>query len=107
MKIMSFPANRNNTYKQSGRQFKFAPALRVALMLIEPLMMFAGSIPQQILHAPNVALAGIPNPVVGPIAPPTNLQLLGLDTTIQVNWTPSTDVTTAFHLVSVWEGANL
>lgn len=39
--------------------------------------------------------------------PPGNLQIVALDSTLHINWTPSTDPNTQWHVVSVWDGATL
>ncbi len=52
--------------------------------------------------APGAAVPGVPN-----LAPPSNLQLVTLDSSFHVTWTPSPDPQTVWHVVSVWEGATL
>src|SRR5207253_2831123 len=86
--------------------------LRVALMLLIPIVLFVGpfqALPHHLLGASDQALAGPPPnlPAAVAIAPPSNLQLLPLDTSIHVTFDPSTDAQTAFHMVSVWEGTQL
>jgi hypothetical protein len=49
---------------------------------------------------------------VGPDAevllrPPTDLAIVALDSSLHVTWTPSQDPATAWHVVSVWDGATL
>jgi hypothetical protein len=59
-------------------------------------------------HGMDMALAAMPQvPASVNVAPPANLQLLALDTSIHVTFDPSTDPATAFHLLSVWEGAQM
>lgn len=101
---MFFPAKASSKGRPGSRRLKVPSLVRVAAMLLIPFMLFASPLPQRIITAPDTAQAG---PAPAFISPPTNLQLLPLDTTIHVNWTPSTDPLTAFHMVSVWDGVNL
>src|SRR6476469_8120878 len=110
---MRFPATRDTTYKHKGRQSRFSPGLRAILMLLIPLSLFAGPLPHYLMNnhdmAGMTAMAGSPPriPAAVNLVPPSNLQLLALDTSIHVTWTPSNDPATAFHMISVWEGSAL
>src|SRR4051794_25818922 len=37
----------------------------------------------------------------------SNLEVVPLDSTLHVTWTPSTDADTAWHVVSAWSGSTL
>lgn len=83
-----------------SRSYAYAPTLRVLLMLLTPLLFFAA------ISQSTPALGGskIDAPLV---SPPSGLQLVELDSSFHVTWTPSTDPTTAWHVVTVWDGTIL
>ena len=56
----------------------------------------AGTTAQSIASAPLAAITG-----------PSNLQIVPLDSSLHVTWTPSSDPATAWHVASVWEGNTL
>src|SRR3954451_12303842 len=99
--------NQRHSARYSRRSNLYLPRItspaRTILMLLLPLLLVA--IPLRDRMSSAVASGG--KGLTPFVAPPTNLQVVGLDTSLQVNWTPSTDPTTAWHLVSVWDGTQM
>jgi hypothetical protein len=93
--------------------------LRILVMLLLPLALLViaqgparprASIASPISHhkAPASILfqQPAPPPVNPNLAPPSNLQVVRLDSSFHLNWTPSTDPLTQWHVVSVWDNAS-
>ena len=106
----------------AGSQSRKRPALRALLVLLVPMLLAFSTIgafrPDLIRAAsPNpAAKPGIPDePIVpvqpghsGPtISPPSNIQIVSLNSTLHVTWDPSTDPNTAWHVMSVWDDGTL
>src|SRR5215210_1369718 len=72
-------------------------------MLLMPIAIVAGLTsvvqPQQLFASSPLRAPGAPL-----IAPPTNLNIVRLDSSLHVTWTPSSDPLTAWHVVSIWQG---
>src|SRR6266567_5802899 len=79
--------------------------IRIMLMLIAPLLLVSAvlSITRPQLMSAHAAMGSPASPLV---APPSGLQIVSLDSSLNVTWTPSADPLTAWHMVSVWEGSN-
>jgi hypothetical protein len=76
-----------------------ARAIRVLLMLLTPLALLAA-----LVNSSTVLGQKGDSPLV---SPPSNLQLVALDSSFHVTWSPSADPTTAWHLVTVWDAGTL
>lgn len=79
---------------------RYTGLLRVLLLLLTPLVFFAA-----LIHStPALGQSKSETPLV---SPPTDLQLVALDSSFHVTWTPSIDPTAAWQVVSVWDGSTL
>lgn len=96
------PTRKANT-KARSRIAQF----RVGLMLVMPLALYwsiVGPVQPSLSQASSIIAQNAQSPDVDP---PSNLQVVTLDSTLHVNWTPSTDPDTQWHVLSIWDGANL
>src|SRR5437588_5613761 len=81
--------------------------IRVVLLLFIPVLLVAavlGATQPTGMRAATLARGGVAAPS---ISPPSNLQIVTLDSSFHVTWDPSTDPLTAWHVVSVWSGSTL
>ena len=87
--------------KPTNRKLRAVMVLAAPMLLVSTLMgafqpsAFRTTSTVQAMHADMAGMAGVtmaqvPNPV--DIQPPTGLQLVALDSTIHVTWTPSTEL---------------
>ncbi len=79
---------------------------RTLLLLAMPLLIMSGIL--ALTQSTILQAKGADPPYLLPsLAPPTNLQIVALDSSFHVTWTPSGDPSTAWHVVSVWDGSTL
>src|SRR5689334_15522910 len=81
-----------------------------ACMLLLGMATGPGSAAIRLAHGHAALSANVPPP--GPrstvaLAPPSGVEIVPLDSSFHVTWTPSGDPATAWQVVSVWDGAAL
>jgi hypothetical protein len=87
--------------------------LRSLLMLLVPLVLVSGGLsllqPEAMKVSTTAHASTSGNSPNAPtlITPPSNLQIVPLDSSLHVTWNPSTDAATQWHVVSVWDGSTL